>query len=1502
MIKRILLCILAGLSLTAMAAPPAAGTSARKIDERMLLKRLPAPEKKNDGRPANPFKAPARSNPLKALSNSQFYGTVVFSYDWADYYWNNLEPPYGVYSFPKENDNSATPEMVNQIFSKVAAGFYRENTYCVMTQDFSDDRSECYNHYYEIDTDTWKICKDVEINDHTYIATDMTYNPVDGLVYGSFYNSAVNGFNFASFDPETLNYNVIAAIPNQMRYLCVAADNDGNIYAINEAGDFLSVNPDTGAETIVSPTGVAPSPYMQSMTWDNATGMIYWVATTEYANILYTINPSEGIALEISPMAANEEVVGMFIPFREAADAAPAQIADLEASFPEGVLSGKITFTLPSSDNTGNALSGELSYVVTINGVDKARSTGATGEAIELDADIEAGETTIEVRTSNSAGTSPVARAILWAGADTPKAVENLTLKNEDGKAMLMWNLPGCGIHDGYVDAAATTYEIVRHPGDVSVAEVSGEQTYTDPLQDADIDLYSYSVTPIYAGNRGATSTSEQILFGEAFSIPYFDGMDNELRFNSMYTAVDANNDGNTWAFLSNVWQGFDKESGAAQLIMNDNGNDDWLVSKPVRLNAATDYHFTVQMAGGDYTLDLYNSAFEIYISTSPDIETFTTKLDFGDEIDRIDRFYQQINSIFSVDNDGEYYIAYHGIGKCDIDAGFYNMMIDWVKIDEVSNFNAPASISDLTLTADADGGLSASIDFTAPSTTYKGGALNEITGIDICRDGELVKSFENVDPGTPISFTDSGLEEGMRTYTVAARNSYGRSLQTTDSVYVGHDTPAKVTGTKATDEGDEILLTWDAVASGANGGYVNADEVSYVITGPDGFIIAEGIKGTEWREAVESEGKMVTHIYNVAAVYGGKTGEAGSGEGIVTGTPLNAPFHESFADGKYQNEGWWKTHDTEAYGYIYEFKPLHGSSADSDREAMAFEAKNYWDSPDGANATLNTGKISLKDVENPALIFWFFGYVENSDLTFEVYVNDCGKSTDKIYELVVHPGESMDAYRRIEVALPQYAGHDYVYISFRGKILDVTRAGLSIDNIRLRNVYDNNLTVDMQLPPNFMTGIGNDLPVTLHNTGTSAIAAGYPVTVRQNGTVLATIEGPALDSDEVKTMRVEIRPEVMAGGEFELSAEADYADEYDVDNVKTLTVNAVNADMPMTSGPAVSNDPEGVRISWQQPDMNGVGPTVEDFESYEPFTHNAFGQWLSIDIDKESNNGDSSMFFPDMGTPSSFFTFNPYAINEDFMDFAPEYEPHSGEQYLANYTADEQFAVYTSMSDDWLVSPRLSERSQTIGFYAKALGGYEPFSVLYSTTGTDISDFTEIAGTEVYGEWTKFEFELPEGSKYFAIRSTGYQTWALFIDDITYEGLCDWLEPAGFNVYRDGKLIGTTEPGTCFFVDTQAPDKCTYSVTALYNVGESAPASVDFDRSGIAAIDGSIKVLTADDAILIRGGEDLKARVYSIDGMLVATATLDGDTRIAVTPGVYVVETGDFRTKVIVR
>ncbi len=49
-----------------------------------------------------------------------------------------------------------------------------------------------------------------------------------------------------------------------------------------------------------------------------------------------------------------------------------------------------------------------------------------------------------------------------------------------------------------------------------------------------------------------------------------------------------------------------------------------------------------------------------------------------------------------------------------------------------------------------------------------------------------------------------------------------------------------------------------------------------------------------------------------------------------------------------------------------------------------------------------------------------------------------------------------------------------------------------------------------------------------------------------------------------------------------------------------------------------------------------------------------------------------------------------------------------------------------------------------------------ERFQLLYSSTGTDVEDFTRLkTQANVPLEWTRYSFEVPEGTRYFAIRCT---------------------------------------------------------------------------------------------------------------------------------------------------
>ena len=76
---------------------------------------------------------------------------------------------------------------------------------------------------------------------------------------------------------------------------------------------------------------------------------------------------------------------------------------------------------------------------------------------------------------------------------------------------------------------------------------------------------------------------------------------------------------------------------------------------------------------------------------------------------------------------------------------------------------------------------------------------------------------------------------------------------------------------------------------------------------------------------------------------------------------------------------------------------------------------------------------------------------------------------------------------------------------------------------------------------------------------------------------------------------------------------------------------------------------------------------------------------------------------------------------------------------------------------DDWLISPELYDCGQEIVFYARSIQekDLEDFQVLYSMDSDKIEDFEVLDQYEqIPWQWTRYVAHLPEGARYFAIRS----------------------------------------------------------------------------------------------------------------------------------------------------
>lgn len=229
--------------------------------------------------------------------------------------------------------------------------------------------------------------------------------------------------------------------------------------------------------------------------------------------------------------------------------------------------------------------------------------------------------------------------------------------------------------------------------------------------------------------------------------------------------------------------------------------------------------------------------------------------------------------------------------------------------------------------------------------------------------------------------------------------------------------------------------------------------------------------------------------------------------------------------------------------------------------------------------------------------------------------------------------------------------------------------------------------------------------------------------------------------------------------------------------------------------------------------------------------------------------------------------------------------------------------------NDDWLITPELDGSAQKVSFFAKSYSAEysESFQVLASSTDTKSESFTKIKEvTGVPGGWTKYEYTVPAGTKYFAIRCVSEDAFLFMVDEVSFipAGGAD-IELKGYNVYRDGSRITDTPVPALSFVDKgYSADDHIYHVSAVYDRGESVPAKVEYKgMSGVETIAGAdIRVYGAKGEIVIEGGEGLPAAIMLADGKIIRNATLSGrGARYAAAPGLYLVRIGRRTVKVIV-
>ncbi len=1418
---------------------------------------------------------------IKAAALNPLYGQMVYDSSWE-------EAQYGIYSMIPQAPANIEPVLLHNYLSDFNGGAIIDNKYYVHYYIEFWGMMFMYRECYDLETGEMVTLEDSEI-DIPDLAQCCSFDASKGLSYGIYFDENGTASQIASYDYVTKTKVVIGTTANE--YLVCAPDGKGSLFAITTSGELYKIDLSNGAETLVGNTGLIPM-YLQSAAIDPSTGVMYWAFLDGMTSGLYQVNTETAEAAEIFPFTNLTEIVYLQSMAPEADNNAPAAVTDLTVSVADDNPNTlNVSFTMPTTTVAEEPLLGTLQYSIDLNG------TVYTGEAQPGETvtrsfeNLETAMYNIVVRAINSVGNGISAKTSIWVGLDLVKAPEFATLTvDENLLATVTWAPVTEGIHGGIVNPAEVTYRVVRYPEAEVVADGIAETTFSETVQLDPLRMVYYEITALFNGNPSQPTATNSVKVGSAIVPSYsydFDGTQDAL-----WTVLDANGDERSWYFGSGrAYYAYDSSNPA----------DDWLLTPALSLKGGKAYLLSFDCwAQGSY----YPERVEVGVGQGFDVTTYEFVIDPTDVTWASDDIHN-LTATIKVPEDGEYYIGIHAISDPDM----YYLNVDNFSLLDGST---PGAVTDVLAVAGDMGTLSATINFTSPTLTSGGEELTSISKIEVKRDGILVGTIENPSVGTELSVFDENLSaSGIYTYTIQAFNESGAGVMVTTSVYVGFDVPA-APEVVARDDMPGITLTWNPASTvGANGGYVDPADVVYeihdVVDGSIGDVIATVTENT-WSDPSVNIDELPVGFVQYVIYPKNDVGEGEYGVGaLIGGAPESMPFIDSFD----------LTEDGSLVHFWSISSPASSTTNWNITDEMSSDDDNicgyYTAGAAGDSGYLTTPRISLDGAVVPVALFKYY-ITPGTDIKLSFcYDKQDGNGPVVVGQVADGKDITDTGWKTAVVDLASLVGSTPVIFSY---LAEAGEAGATVfvDEMKFGDVYAEDLAVAaVTAPKALQVGETGTVNVTVLNNGSNAVEAGaYSVKLFAGEKEVAEVtETPALDAYiGTGLVSMEYTALVTDASPLTLKAEVVYAKDLDLlnnaaqtnINVRQNKVDAVSDLAALTMGyPAV-------KLTWSEPKPQGGGAgalITEDFEDTDVFQDcdnggidfgiqtGMIGGWTLYDGDNYYSYGWNGVTFPGQDVPRAFIVFNP----GNYFDLTEgsALVPYSGDQYMMSHDTATDENYNPIATDDWLISPELSGNAQTISFYATEITdqyGHESFEVLFSSTDTNPESFTKLYDGKASTEWEEVTVDLPQGAKYFAIRNISVDVFGLMIDDVTYEASATVAaakgadaEVTGYNIYRDGQLIGSVDADVFEYIDVNETEGLHYyNVTALYGTIESP-------------LSNTVSVVTAIEEIQTAEGlNDADITVYGANGAIIARGKGVYNT---LRTGVYVIknnETGAVR------
>lgn len=177
------------------------------------------------------------------------------------------------------------------------------------------------------------------------------------------------------------------------------------------------------------------------------------------------------------------------------------------------------------------------------------------------------------------------------------------------------------------------------------------------------------------------------------------------------------------------------------------------------------------------------------------------------------------------------------------------------------------------------NGSNSGNITYKLPATTENGDKLEGVLSWTALLDNTEYKTGTGA-PGTEVIVQYADINEGLHSFAFYASTADLDSRVNAERRFVGFDTPATPENVSLS----ETQITWSAVSSGVNGGYVNSAEIEY-----EAFLNGKSIgKTSSTKIDIQiPDGELSTYEASVTATCGGKTSAPGKSNTIISGKPF---------------------------------------------------------------------------------------------------------------------------------------------------------------------------------------------------------------------------------------------------------------------------------------------------------------------------------------------------------------------------------------------------------------------------------------------------------------------------------------------------------------------------------------------------------------------------------------------------------------------------------------